>query len=79
MLPPARANLQSSGTGADQVIRAVLGHCLDQEGRLLAVLGRFEAPCPVPPPIRDDQFVDRIALWTRDLHENAGIDESPLR
>ena len=25
----------------------------------------------VPPPISDDQFVDRIALWTRDLHEYA--------
>ena len=72
MLPPARANLQSSGTRAGQIIGAVLGHRFDQKGRLLAVLGRLEAACPVTPPISNDQFVDRIALWTRDLYEYAG-------
>lgn len=56
MLPPMRTDVTRNGIGTCQLVGTILCHRFNQEGRLLAILRGFEAPCPVT-PLRGDYGV----------------------
>lgn len=69
-LSPARPARKGVTVGFAEVIRSILRQNFDQESSLPSILPSLGLIRPGLSAVRHDQFVDRKALWLRDLNQN---------